>query len=113
MRASNLALIVTVLASSSAAYSQDSGQLDGRVGPDLNTSPMQPNPSLGSIGPYHRPPEPGPAQAIQALSCPARSCQAMCSSTQDRTAAAAPSSMATARDRWPELKSDCTGGPLR
>jgi hypothetical protein len=60
MRVSHLALIVTVLASSSAAYSQDSGQVDGRVGSDLNTSPMQSNPSLGSVGPYHRPPEPGP-----------------------------------------------------
>jgi hypothetical protein len=31
-----------------------------RVGPDLNTSLMQPSPSPGSAGPYHRPPEPGP-----------------------------------------------------
>jgi hypothetical protein len=60
MRASHLALIVAILALPSAAYSQDSGQVDGRLGPDLNTSPMQPNPSLGSTGPYRRPAEPGP-----------------------------------------------------
>jgi hypothetical protein len=60
MRASHLALIVTVLACSSAAYSQDSGQVDGRVGPDLNTSPMQSGSSLGTVGPYHRPAEQGP-----------------------------------------------------
>jgi hypothetical protein len=60
MRASHLAVIVTVLASSSAAYSQESGQVDGRVGPDLNSSPMQSNPSLGTVGPYHRPAELGP-----------------------------------------------------
>jgi hypothetical protein len=59
MRASHLALIVAVLAIPSTAYSQESGQVDGRVGPDLNTSLMQPNPSPGSMGPYHRPAEPG------------------------------------------------------
>ena len=60
MRASHLAVMITVLALPSAAYSQDSSQVDGRVGPDLNISPMQTSSSLGSIGPYHRPPGPGP-----------------------------------------------------
>jgi hypothetical protein len=60
MRASHLAVMVTVLALPSAAYSQDSSQVDGRVGPDLNISPMQTSSSLGSIGPYHRPLGPGP-----------------------------------------------------
>jgi hypothetical protein len=59
MRASHLALIVAVLAIPSAAYSQESGQVDGRVGPDLNTSLMQPHPSPGSMGPYHCPAESG------------------------------------------------------
>jgi hypothetical protein len=36
MRASHLALIVAILTLPSAAYSQDSGQVDGKVGPDLN-----------------------------------------------------------------------------
>jgi len=60
MRASRLALIAAVLAIPSAVYSQDSGLVDGRVGPDLSTSPTQPSPSLGSQGAYRRPPEPGP-----------------------------------------------------
>jgi hypothetical protein len=59
MRASRLALVAAVLAIPSAVYSQDSGLVDGRVGSDLSTSPMQSNPSLGS-GAYRRPPEPGP-----------------------------------------------------
>jgi hypothetical protein len=61
MHASRLVLIAAVLTfPSAAAYSQDSGQVDGRVGPDLNSSPMQTSPSMGSTGAYHRPPEPGP-----------------------------------------------------
>jgi hypothetical protein len=70
MRASHPALIVAILALPSAAYSQDSGQVDGRVGPDLNTSPMQPNPSLGSTGPYHRPAEPGPRAGFAGVTMP-------------------------------------------
>jgi hypothetical protein len=56
MRASSLALIAAV-GIPSAAYSQDSGLVDGRVGSDLSTSPMQP--SIGSTGAYRRPLEPG------------------------------------------------------
>jgi hypothetical protein len=57
MRHSHLALILAVLTLlSSAAYSQDSVQGDGRVGSD-HTSPMQPSPSMGSMGAYPRPPE--------------------------------------------------------
>jgi hypothetical protein len=77
MRASHLALIVAVLALPSAAYSQDSGQVDGRVGSDLNTSLMQPNPSPGPIGPYHRPAEPG-LRAGGGVVMPARWCPTMC-----------------------------------
>jgi hypothetical protein len=58
MRASHLALIVAVLALPSAAYSQDSGLVDGRVAPDLSTSSIQPSPSMGTAA-YRRPPEPG------------------------------------------------------
>jgi hypothetical protein len=47
MRATHIAFIVAVLAIPSAGYSQDSGQVDGRVAPDLSISPMQSNPSLG------------------------------------------------------------------
>jgi hypothetical protein len=59
MRASRLALIAAVLPLSSAAYSQDSGLVGGRVGSDLGTSMTQPSPSIGTRGPYGRP-EPGP-----------------------------------------------------
>ena len=48
-----------MLAISSAAFSQDSGQVDSRVGPDLSTSTAQPNPAMGSRGAYGRPLEPG------------------------------------------------------
>jgi hypothetical protein len=80
MRASHLALIVAVLALPSAAYSQDSGLVDGRVAPDLSTSSIQPSPSMGTAA-YRRPPEPG-------------SRAKMCPSSRDRTGAATPSSMA-------------------
>jgi hypothetical protein len=55
MRAVHLTLVAAVLAIPSAAYSQDSGLVDGRVGSDLSTSPMQSNPSMGATGPYGRP----------------------------------------------------------
>src|ERR1700683_452550 len=56
MRASRLALVAAVLAIPSAVYSQDNGLVDGRVGSDLSTSPMQSNPSMGVTGAYRRPP---------------------------------------------------------
>jgi hypothetical protein len=52
MRASHLAFIASALALPSAAYSQ----VDRRA-PDRSTSPMQPSPSMGSMGVYPRPPE--------------------------------------------------------
>jgi hypothetical protein len=70
MRASHLALIVAVLAIPSAANSQDNGLVDGRVGSDLSTSPMQSNPSMGATGPYHRPPEPGPRAGFAGVTLP-------------------------------------------
>jgi hypothetical protein len=60
MRASIFALIAAVLAIPSAAYSQDSGLGDGRVGSDLSTSSMQSGSPLGSTRAYQRPPELGP-----------------------------------------------------
>jgi hypothetical protein len=60
MHASPLVLIAAVLTFlSAAAYSQNSGLVDGRVGADLSTSPTQSAPT-GSMGAYRRPPEPGP-----------------------------------------------------
>jgi hypothetical protein len=59
MRASHFA-VLAVLNSPSAAYSQDSGLVDGRVGSDLSTSSTQPNPSNGLQGAYRRPLESGP-----------------------------------------------------
>jgi hypothetical protein len=70
MRASHLALIVAMFAVPSAAYSQDSGEVDGRVGPDLSTSPMQSNPSLGQTGAYRRPLEPGPRAGFAGVTVP-------------------------------------------
>jgi hypothetical protein len=70
MRASCLPLIVAILAIPSAAYSQDTGLVDGRVGSDLSTSPMQPNPSMGATGPYHRPLEPGPRAGFAGVTMP-------------------------------------------
>jgi hypothetical protein len=55
MRVPRLALMVAVLTIPSAAYSQDSGLVDGRVGSDLSTSPLQSNPSMGATGAYRRP----------------------------------------------------------
>ena len=60
MRASHIILSSALLATPSAGYAQDSGLVSGRVGSDLSTSPIQPSPSIGSRGPYGRPPEPGP-----------------------------------------------------
>jgi hypothetical protein len=70
MRASPLCLVLAALIMPSLAYSQDSGLVDGKVGPDLNTSPMQSNSSLGSVGPYHRPPEPGPRVGFAGVTMP-------------------------------------------
>jgi hypothetical protein len=70
MRASHLALIVAMLAVPSVASSQDSGQVDGRVGPDLSTSPMQSNRSLGPTGAYRRPVEPGPRAGFAGVTVP-------------------------------------------
>jgi hypothetical protein len=70
MRPSCLALIAAVLAFPSGAYSQDSGLVDGKVGADLSTSSTQPNPSLGSTGPYHRPADPGPRAGFAGVTMP-------------------------------------------
>jgi hypothetical protein len=71
MRASHLAFVIACLAlPSSAAYSQDSGLVDGRVGADANASPMAPSTSPGSTGPYHRPPEPGPRAGSSGMIMP-------------------------------------------
>ena len=70
MRHFNLALVATVLAIPSAAYSQDSGQVDSRVGPDLSTSTTQPSPSVGSTGAYRRPPELGPRAGFAGVVMP-------------------------------------------
>jgi hypothetical protein len=58
MRASHIALIVTMLAIPSVAYSQQDGPVGGRVGPDLGSSPTQPGPSAGAH-PYWSPPRSG------------------------------------------------------
>lgn len=60
MRASLFGLIAAVLAIPSAAYSQDSGLVDGRVGSDLSTSSTQLSPSNRLQGAYRHPPELGP-----------------------------------------------------
>ena len=70
MRAPRLALIAAVLAVPSAAYSQDSGLVDGRVGSDLSTSSTQPSPSNGLQGAYRRPPEPGPRAGSSGIVMP-------------------------------------------
>jgi hypothetical protein len=70
MRASYLTLIIVVLAIPSAAYSQDSGLVDGRVGSDLSTSSTQPSPSNGLQGAYRRPPEPGPRAGSSGIVMP-------------------------------------------
>jgi hypothetical protein len=54
----------------SAAYPQDSGFVDGRVGPDLSTSPMQSNPAMGPTGAYRRPFEPGPRAGFAGVTLP-------------------------------------------
>jgi hypothetical protein len=63
MRASHIAVIATLLAIPSVAYSQDSGAVGGpvggKVGSDLNSSsPSQSGPSVGH--PYGSPPQGGP-----------------------------------------------------
>jgi hypothetical protein len=70
MRASRLALIAAVLAIPSAAYSQDGGLVDGRVGSDLSTSSTQRNPSNGLQGAYRRPPELGPRAGFSGIVMP-------------------------------------------
>jgi hypothetical protein len=54
MRALHLALIATVLAIPSVAYSQTDGPVGGRVGQDLSASPTQSGPSAGAR-PYGSP----------------------------------------------------------
>ena len=59
MRASHIAVVAAALAIPTLGYSQDSGQVGGKVGADLGTSPTQPGPSVGSR-PYGTPLTPGP-----------------------------------------------------
>ena len=54
MRASHFA-VLAVLAIPSAAHSQNSGLVDGRVGSDLSSSSTQSGPSLGLTRAYQRP----------------------------------------------------------
>jgi hypothetical protein len=96
MRASRLALVAAVLAIPSAVYSQDNGLVNGRVGSDLSTSPMQSNPSMGATGPYHRPLEPGHRAGFAGVTMPGQLFPKLCLSSQDRMGAVPPSSMATA-----------------
>jgi hypothetical protein len=70
MRASHFALIAAVLAIPSAAYSQDRGLVDSRVGPDLSTSTTQPSLSMGSTGAFRRPPELGPRAGFAGVTMP-------------------------------------------
>ena len=95
MRASLFGLIAAVLAIPSAAYSQDSGLVDGRVGSDLSTSSTQLSPSNRLQGAYGTPLNLARALAPRVLSYPARSCPKMCPSFLDRTGAGQPSSMVT------------------
>jgi hypothetical protein len=88
MRASHLTLIVAVLAIPSAAYSQESGLVDGRVGSDLSTSSTQPSPSIGLQGAYRRPLNLARALVPQVLSCRARFCPKLCLFLRDRMGAA-------------------------
>jgi hypothetical protein len=59
MRASHIAVVAAALAIPTLGYSQDSGQVGGKVGADLGASPTQPGPSVGSR-PYGTPLTPGP-----------------------------------------------------
>ena len=69
MRASYVALIVAVLAIPSAAHSQDSGLVGGRVGSDLSTSSTPPTNGLQG-GAYRRPPDPGPRAGSSGMVMP-------------------------------------------
>jgi hypothetical protein len=109
MRASHLALIVAVLALPSAAYSQDSGQVDGRVGSDLGTSSMQPSPSMGSTGAYRRPPEPGPRAGVAGAVMPGHVVpESMPGYTRERHRLR----RSPPRNSQPELDSHPASGPL-
>jgi hypothetical protein len=70
MRASHSALIGAVLLIPSAAFPQDTGLVDGRVGSDLSTSSTQSSPSSGLQGAYRRPPEPGPRAGSSGMVMP-------------------------------------------
>jgi hypothetical protein len=70
MRASHIAFITVVMTTPSAAYSQDSGLVDGRVGSDLSTSSTQTGPSLGLTRAYQRPAEPGPRAGSSGMVMP-------------------------------------------
>jgi hypothetical protein len=71
MRASHIAFIVAVVAIPSAAYSQDSGLVDGRVGSDLTTSPMQSSTHFwGATSAWRRPPEIGPRAGLAGVTMP-------------------------------------------
>ena len=69
MRASDVTLIVAVLAIPSAAHSQDSGLVGGRVGSDLSTSSTPPTNGLQG-GAYRRPPDPGPRAGSSGMVMP-------------------------------------------
>jgi hypothetical protein len=58
MRASHIAVVAAALAIPTLGYSQDNGQVGGKVGSDLGASPTQPGPSVGSR-PYGTPVTPG------------------------------------------------------
>jgi hypothetical protein len=69
MRASHFA-VLAVLAIPSAAHSQNSGLVDGRVGADLSTSSTQSGSPLGLARAYQRPPEPGPRAGSSGMVMP-------------------------------------------
>ena len=71
MRASHFA-VLAVLATPSAAQSQDNGLVDGRVGSDLSTSSTQSGSPLGLQGHISAPLNPARALAPQGWSCPAK-----------------------------------------
>jgi hypothetical protein len=70
MHASRVALIAAVLAIPSAAHSQDSGLVDGKVGSDLSTSSTQSGSPLGLTRAYQRPPETGPRAGSSGMVMP-------------------------------------------
>ena len=69
MRASHIAVVAAALAIPTLGYSQDSGQVGGKVGSDLGTSPTQPGPSVGSR-PYGTPFTAGPRAGFSGTIAP-------------------------------------------